>query len=62
MTFATADVLAPRGGAGGSENDAATVLAEDMAITASYTLDSEYVFLGHRLRPFAWLGAEYEAT
>ena len=56
------DVLAPRGGAGVSENDAATVLAEDMSITASYTLDSEYVFLGHRLRPFAWLGAEYEAT
>lgn len=56
------DVLAPRGGAGGSENDAVTVLAEDLAVFVSYSLDSEYQFLGHRVRPFAWLGPEYEST
>lgn len=56
------DLLAPRSGSGIAGNDAATVLAEDLAITVSYTLAAEYVFLGRRLRPLAWLGAEYEAT
>ena len=56
------DVMASRGGGGNSENDVTTVLAEDLAVVSSYSLDSEYIFLGHRLRPFAWLGPEYEAT
>ncbi len=56
------DVLAPRTGSGANENDVATTLAEDLVINASYTLGSEYDFLGRRIRPFAWLEAEYEGT
>ena len=55
------DVLAPRTGSGALETDAATVLTEDLAVTESYTLISEYDFLSRRIRPFTWLGAEYEA-
>lgn len=54
------DVLAPRTGSGALETDAATLLTEDLAITESYTLISEYDFVSRRIRPFAWLGAEYE--
>ncbi|MFM9961766.1 MAG: hypothetical protein ACKV2Q_11130 [Planctomycetaceae bacterium] len=50
------DVLAPRSSSGLSENDVLTPLAEDLAITSPYTLDSEFDFRGQRLRPFAWLG------
>ena len=45
---------------GTAANDVVTVLAEDMVINASYTLGSEYDFLGRRIRPFAWLGTEFE--
>lgn len=54
------DVLAPRSGVGTAESDVSSVLAEDFAITASYTLDAEYLILGRRIRPFAWLGTEFE--
>ena len=54
------DVLAPRTSSGIAENDAVTVLAEDLAITAIYSLDSEFDFLGNRIRPFAWLGTALE--
>lgn len=54
------DVLAPRSGSGTAEGDVATVLAEDLAITASYSLDSEYAFQGRRIRPFVWLGPEFD--
>lgn len=54
------DVLAPRSGAGTAENDVATVLAEDFVTTASYSLNSEYDFLGRRIRPFVWLGTEFD--
>ncbi|MBC7820195.1 MAG: hypothetical protein IAG10_25205, partial [Planctomycetaceae bacterium] len=53
------DVLAPRTSSGVAENDVMTVLAEDLAITAIYTLDSEFDFLGQRIRPFAWLGTAF---
>lgn len=56
------DVVAPRTGAGTAESDVATVFAEDLGITTSYTLDSEYESQGQLIRPFAWLGTEYEAT
>ncbi len=56
------DLLAPRNGSGTVETDAVTVLSEDLAITDSYTLISEYDVLSRRIRPFAWLGPEYEAT
>ncbi len=54
------DVLAPRTSNAIVENDVVTVLAEDLAITAIYTLDSEFDFLGNRIRPFAWLGTALE--
>lgn len=54
------DVLAPRTGSSASETDVVTILAEDLAINASYTINSEYDFLGRRIRPFAWLGMELE--
>lgn len=54
------DVLAPRASGGVVESDVVTVLAEDLAITAIYTLDSEFDFLGQRIRPFAWLGSALE--
>ena len=54
------DVLAPRTSSGAVENDVVTVLAEDLAITAIYTLDSEFDFLGQHIRPFAWLGSALE--
>ncbi len=52
------DVLAPRTSSGIAENDVVTTLAEDLAITAIYTLDSEFDFLGQHYRPFTWLGTE----
>ena len=55
------DVLAPRTGSGVFESDLVTSLAEDLVITSSYSLDSEFTFQSRRLRPFDWLGAEYEA-
>lgn len=57
---ASGDVLAPRSGQGLNETDSMFAPAEDLAITSSYTLDSEYDFLSRRIRTFAWLGAEYE--
>jgi Ca2+-binding RTX toxin-like protein len=53
------DVLAPRTSSGAIENDVVTVLAEDLVITTLYALDSEFDFLGQRVRPFAWLGSEF---
>ena len=55
-------LLAPRTGSGAPETNTATVLAEDFATTGNYAPDTEYVILGRSLRPFAWLGAEFEAT
>lgn len=54
------DVLAPRSRDGTPNSDVAKVLAEDLSITASYTLDSEYNFQARRIRPFDWLGAEFD--
>lgn len=54
------DVLAPRTGAGTSESDVVTAVAEDLVITASYSLDSEFTFQGRLMRPFDWLGKEIE--
>lgn len=54
------DVLAPRTGSGRSESDSVKSATEDLVITTAYALNSEYDFQGGRLRPFEWLGAEYE--
>ncbi len=54
------DVLAPRTSSSVSENDSMTVLAEDLAITSIYALDSEFDFVGQRIWPFHWLGAALE--
>jgi Ca2+-binding RTX toxin-like protein len=54
------DVLASRTNRGVAENDVVTALAEDLAITSNYALDSEFEFLGQHLRPFAWLGLALE--
>lgn len=52
------DVFAPRAASGNAENDSVSVLSGDLAITTPYSLESEFVFLGHTIRPFAWLGTE----
>jgi Ca2+-binding RTX toxin-like protein len=57
------DILAPRSGSGASESDTGPQPnADDLLIATAYVLSSEYTWQGQTLKPFEWLGTDYEAN
>ncbi len=56
------DILAPRTGSGAIEADTGPQpTADDLLIATAYVLSSEYTWQSQSLKPFEWLGTDYEA-